>query len=101
MLGWYNFGIPPNVFASGNSAAVRLSSATMPEINIFIELTKTDNQTFMSSQTLSTNALVNVNQVLGSTPVTSVAGIFSERQRLGSNATCAGDLGCHHDLARR
>lgn len=96
MLGWYNFGLPDGVFASGRSAAVRLSSALMPEINIFIEVARTDNQTFMSSQTLSTNALVNINQILGSTPVTSASGIFSTNVTtiLGSNAvtSAAGTL---------
>ena len=49
----------------------------MSEVNIFIELIKTDNQTYFSAQTLSTNALVNINQILSSAPVTTAAGVMA------------------------
>jgi hypothetical protein len=85
MRGWYNFGIPNSVFASGSGAAIRLSTAAM-EVNVFIELTKTDNQTYFSSQVLSSNQLVNVNQILGSTPVTTAAGVVATAWDLGRTA---------------
>jgi hypothetical protein len=85
LRGWYNFGIPNSLFVSGSGAALRLSTAAM-EVNIFIELTKTDNQTYFSSQTLSTNAIVNVAQVLGSTPVTTAAGLLATTWDLGRTA---------------
>jgi hypothetical protein len=74
-LGWYQFSPPNGVFVSGRTAAIHLYGApSMAPLPIEIELTKTDNQTYFSSQALSTNALVNVNLILGSTPVTSAAG---------------------------
>lgn len=91
MLGWYNFGVPDSCFVSGSSCAIRLTTAAL-QINICIELTQTDNQTPLSSQTISTtlNSLgANVVQILGSTPVTTAAGELATRWDLGrtSNAT--------------
>lgn len=89
-LGWYGISLPNGVFVSGKSAAVHLSGApNMAPVPILIEITRTDNQTFFSSQALSTNALVNINQILGSTPVTSQAGMLAMNFDLGriSNPT--------------
>jgi hypothetical protein len=85
LRGWYNFGIPNSVFVSGSGAAIRLSTAAM-EVNIFIELTKTDNQTYFSSQVLSSNQLVNVNLVRGSPAVTTEAGVQAVAWDLGRTA---------------
>lgn len=87
-LGWYQFSPPNGVFLSGSSAAIHLSLApSMAPLPILIELTKTDNQTYTSSQTIgivlnptsvsSLTAGVNVTSIQGSGVVTSAAGIQS------------------------
>jgi len=54
-LGWYEFDPPDGVFLSGRKAFIHLSGApSMAPLPILIELTATDNQTSMSSQTIST-----------------------------------------------
>src|SRR3990167_5677123 len=92
-IGWYQFGVPDGIFVSGRSALLHMYGApSMAPLPIEIELTKTDNQTYFSSQSLSTNALVNVNLVLGSTPVTSAAGRFgvNVQQLMGSAPVTSG-----------
>lgn len=97
-LGWYQFCPPDGVFLSGSSAFIHLSLApNMAPLPLLIELTKTDNQHFMSSQTVSTtlnslgvvmtdkagygvssvNTGVNVSSVNGSGIVTSSAGVLN------------------------
>jgi len=97
-LGWYMFCVPDGVFVSGKKGFVHLYGApSMAPLPILIELTKTDNQTSMSSQTVSTtlnslgvvmtdkagygvssvNTGVNVTSVVGSAIVTSAAGIIN------------------------
>jgi hypothetical protein len=86
-LGWYQFMPPNGMFVSGRSAALHIYGApNMAPLPIEVELTKTDNQTYMSSQNLSTNALVNVNLVLGSTPVTTAAGVLATTWDLSRTA---------------
>jgi hypothetical protein len=56
-LGWYQFGVPNGVFTSGRSAFVHLYGApSMAPLPIEIELTKLDNQTYLSSVAISTIA---------------------------------------------
>src|SRR3990172_2891935 len=92
-IGWYQFGVPNGIFVSGRSALLHMYGApSMAPLPIEIELTKTDNQTYFSSQSLSSNALVNVNLVLGSTPITSAAGRFgvNVQQLMGSAPVTSG-----------
>ena len=53
-LGAYQFSLPNGLFASGDNAYAHIMSSTaaFAEVPIVIELTKTDNQTYLSSQTL-------------------------------------------------
>ena len=108
-LGWYQFCPPDGVFLSGSSAAIHLSLApSMAPLPILIELTATDNQTAMSSQTISTflsgsvnastvadkagygvssvNTGVNVTSVVNSPAVTTAAGIQAVAWDLGRTA---------------
>ena len=93
-LGWYQFCIPNDALLSGDCSALLLRVSTgafnMAPIPIEIELTKTNNQQYMSSQTvgfvqngvnvtafsaaITTNA--NVIQAYGSAIVTSASGQF-------------------------
>lgn len=71
MKGWYQFGVPDGIFAAGRSAALHIYGATnMAETPIEIELTKTDNQTYVSSQGF------NLTRVYGDAVVTSFAGVL-------------------------
>lgn len=51
-LGAYQFSLPNGLFASGDNAYVQImsSTATFAEVPIVIELTKTDNQSYLSTQ---------------------------------------------------
>lgn len=78
--GWYQFGVPNGIFASGRSGALYMNGApNMAPLPIEIELTKTDNQTYMSSQAIG-NVLAqvssNVYRVYSQNAVTSAAGEF-------------------------
>lgn len=105
-LGAYQFSLPNGLFASGDNAYVHIMSSTaaFAEVPIVIELTKTDNQTYLSSQTVgfvrnnvsvstvtiplgvssistpvtasSVTAAVNVSSIYGSAAVTSAAGVW-------------------------
>lgn len=102
-LGAYQFSLPNGLFASGDSAYVHImsSTATFAEVPLVFEITKTDNQTYLSSQTVgfvrnnvsvstitipvgvstlpaitSMTVGVNVTSVVGSAAVTSAAGVF-------------------------
>ena len=54
--GWYEFGVPSAALSSGRWAAVQIfsSSNAFSPAPVYIELAKFDNQTYVSSQTLST-----------------------------------------------
>ena len=129
-LGWYEFSPPDGVFLSGSSCILHFSGApSMAPVPILIELTKTDNQTFMSSQTISTtlNSLglvgsvnastvsvgvnassvtgaVNVTSFNGAATITTAAGVISTDSRtvLGSAwvTTAAGVVASAFDLGR-
>lgn len=91
-LGWYQFGIPNDALLSGDCSALHLYVSTgafnIAPIPIEIELTKTNNQQYMSSQTIgfvqngvnvtsfsgaiTTNA--NLLQIYGTAAVTSAGG---------------------------
>ena len=96
--GWYELGIPSAAFSSGQWAVVHVyaattSTTTFSHSPIFFELTKTDNQTYVSSQTLSTAICriysspiittypgiqtADVSTFIGSPLVTTAAGILS------------------------
>ena len=52
-LGWYQFGVPNGIFASGRSALLHLYGApNMAPVPIEIELTKFDNQAYVSTGTV-------------------------------------------------
>jgi hypothetical protein len=53
-LGAYQFSLPHGLFVSGDTAYAQImsSTATFAEVPLVFELTKTDNQTYLSSQTL-------------------------------------------------
>jgi len=89
-LGWYQFGIPNAALASGRSTLLHFSAApSMAPIPVEIELTKTDNQTYVSSQGHNVELFYKVaavttaagipstdsRSILGTTYLTSVAGI--------------------------
>jgi len=73
-LGWYQFCIPNDALLSGDCSALLLRVSTgafnMAPIPIEIELTKTNNQQYTSSQTIQANVI----QAYGSAIVTSAAG---------------------------
>ena len=87
-LGWYQVALPDSLFASGHQAVVHLSgAASMAPVPVLIELTKTDNQVYTSSQVFaqvnspvtasSVTAGVNVTSFRGSAAVTTAAGVLS------------------------
>ena len=52
-LGWYQLSAPHGMFASGGQVLAHLAGAAgMAPVPLLIELTKTDNQTYLSSQTV-------------------------------------------------
>lgn len=53
-LGAYQFSLPHGLFVSGDTAYAQImsSTATFAEVPLVFELTKTDNQTYLSSQTV-------------------------------------------------
>lgn len=54
-LGWYEFGIPDSALASGRSVILHLYGApSMVPVPMEIELTKSDNQSYLSTQQVST-----------------------------------------------
>jgi hypothetical protein len=56
-LGWYQFGVPNGIFTSGRSSLLHLYGApSMAPLPMEIELTKFDNQQFVSSYNISTQA---------------------------------------------
>ena len=79
MLGWYQFGVPDGVFASGRSAALHLyGAASMAPVPIEIELTKTNNQQYASSTVYSsTNIVASVTTPVGVSTVTIPVGVSS------------------------
>ena len=89
-LGWYQFGIPNAALASGDSVLLHIYNApNMAPLPVEIELTKTDNQTYVSSQSHNVELFYKVaavttaagipstdsRSILGTTYLTSVAGI--------------------------
>lgn len=81
-LGWYQFCPPDGVFVSGRKALVHLYGApSMAPLPILIELTKTDNQSAMSTQTVSTalNLVANADKTgySGSVNVSTAVGVSS------------------------
>ena len=57
MLGWYEFGAPDSLFVSGRSVALHMYGApNMVPVPMEIELTKLDNQQYVSSYNISTQA---------------------------------------------
>jgi hypothetical protein len=95
-LGWYQVSVPNGVFVSGDNALVHLAgAANMAPVPVLIELTKTDNQSYLSTQVVgrvnlpvavssistpvtasSVTAAVNVSSIYGSAAVTSAAGVW-------------------------
>jgi hypothetical protein len=76
-LGAYQFSLPDGAFVSGDSVYIQFMSSTaaFAEVPLVIELTKTDNQTYLSSQVIGrVNAPVGVSTLPAvssiSTPVT-------------------------------
>ena len=56
-LGWYEFGVPNGIFTSGRSALLHLYGApNMVPLPIEVELTKFDNQQYVTSYNISTQA---------------------------------------------
>ena len=87
MLGWYQFCPPDGVFVSGRSAALHLyGAANMAPVPIEIELTKSNNQVYVSS----VNVLGSVNPV-GVSTVTDKAGYGVSSLSVGVNASSVGD----------
>lgn len=71
--GWYQFGVPNNVFASGRCAVLHIGGS-IPAFSaapIYFELTKTDNQTAVSTQQ------TNITRVYGQALTTSASGVLS------------------------
>jgi hypothetical protein len=94
-LGWYQFGIPNDALLSGDCCALHLyvstGAFTMAPLPIEIELTKTNNQQYMSSQTVGfvLNG-VNMTSVRGTAAVTSAGGqLLVSTQTLASVPTAA------------
>jgi hypothetical protein len=79
--GWYQFGVPDGIFASGRSAALHLNGAVnMAPLPLEIELTKTNNQQYASSTVflaLTSTSPANIVQIVGQPAVTSGAGILT------------------------
>lgn len=73
--GWYEFGVPSEALSSGRWASLSIfsSSNIFSPQPLFYELTKTDNQTYVSSQTLSTA----ICRVYSDALVTTAAGVLS------------------------
>lgn len=72
MQGWYQLSVPNGVFASSRSAAIHLyGHPSMAPVPIEIELTRTDNQTYVSSQPF------NISTVQGALIAIAAPGIFS------------------------
>ena len=76
--GWYELGAPSAMFSSGRWAVLHVygaatSTTTFSHAPLFYELTKTDNQTYVSSQTLSTA----ICRVYSSPLTTSAAGMMT------------------------
>ncbi len=99
-LGWYQFGCPDGMFASGGAVSIHFYAApNMVVVPVEIELTKTNNQQYASSTVFlahTSTSPANVVQVQGSNAVTSAAGVLSVDvdSIQGSNAvtTAAGIL---------
>ena len=96
--GWYEFGAPSAMFSSGRWAVLHVyasatSTTSFSHSPIYFELTKTDNQTYVSSQTLSTA----ICRIYSSPIVTTFPGIQTADVStvFGSNfvTTAAGTLG--------
>jgi hypothetical protein len=102
-LGAYQFSLPDGAFVSGDSVYIQFMSSTsaFAEVPLVIELTKTNNQTYLSSQMVgsvnapvgvstlpavssittpvtasSVTGAVNVSSIYGSAAVTSAAGVW-------------------------
>jgi hypothetical protein len=73
-LGWYQVALPDSLFASGDHAVVHLSgAASMAPVPVLIELTKTDNQSYLSTQTVKVGAPVAVSSISIPVGVSSIA----------------------------
>src|SRR3990167_5925017 len=76
--GWYQFGTPNGVFASGRSAALYFNGAVnMAPLPVEVELTKINNQQYDSSTVFlahTSTSPANLLQVYGSAIVTSASG---------------------------
>ena len=69
-LGWYGVSVPDAVFASGDSALLHLYGApSMAPVPIVVELTKTNNQKYTSSEVFSSTQTVST--ISGSVGVSS------------------------------
>jgi len=70
--GWYQFGIPGAAFSSGRSLVVHIysSSNIFSPVGLYYELTKTDNQNYVSTQPF------NIERVYQSAVVTTFPGIL-------------------------
>ena len=87
MLGWYQFCPPDGLFVSGRSAALHLyGAANMAPVPIEIELTKSNNQVYVST----VNVLGSVNPV-GASTITIPVGVSSIS--VGVNASTVSDKG--------
>lgn len=77
-LGWYQFGSPDGLYASGDTAHMHFYGApSMAPLPLEIELTKTNNQQYASSTNFSSVANANLATILGSAAVTTSAGILA------------------------
>lgn len=77
-LGWYQFGAPNGAFTSGDVSGIHFYGApSMAALPVEIELTKTDNQTYTSSQSIG-NVLAQVSsnlyRIYSQNAVTSASG---------------------------
>ena len=83
--GWYQFGAPNGIFASGESAAIHFYGApSMAPLPVEIEITRTDNQTYASSTVFlayTSTSPSNVRQVHAAAVVTTASGIISTDNR--------------------
>lgn len=80
-LGWYQFGAPDGVFATGDCVGIHFYGApNMVPLPVEIELTRDNNQQFVSSKVflaLTSTSPANITQAVGQPIVTSGAGILN------------------------
>lgn len=80
-LGWYQFGAPDGVFATGDCVGIHFYGApNMVPLPVEIEITRDNNQQFVSSKVflaLTSTSPANITQAVGQPIVTSGAGILN------------------------